>query len=129
METLINGGGNGADLTPKKKFAVLEGALAPELVERTFRSFAEDFEPQTISTSVYPKWIISRYMEVSTREQHVKGGQQGGAEPDLELLEKCRPLLEACDVLFRKCYVELHGPRVRKPACPKGFSDVTAYSC
>ena len=103
---------------PKKKFAVLEGALAPELVERTFRSFAEGFVPQTISTSVYPKWVISRYMEVSAREQHVKGGQQGGATPDLELLEKCRPLLDACDKIFRECFVALHGPRVRRQQQP-----------
>ena len=98
------------NVAPKKKFRVLEGVLDAELIDSTFRAISTDFEPQTISTSVYPKWVISRYMEVSASEQRHKT-QQGGAEADPVLLEKCLPLLTACDAIFKRCYIELKGAR------------------
>ena len=48
------------------------------------------------------EWRASSYMEV---DEAMGGGMQKTIQPDLELLETCRPIIERCDEIFKQWYV------------------------
>lgn len=64
----------------------------------------DDFADATeeLSQGQQIEWRASSYMEV---DEAMGGGMQKAIQPDLELLETCRPIIDRCDDIFKKWYV------------------------
>ena len=52
------------------------------------------------------QWRASSYMEV---DEAMGGGMQKAVQPDLQLLETCRPIIAQCDEVFKRWYRSVHG--------------------
>eukprot|EP00750_Incisomonas_marina_P010530 INCI16283.1.p1 GENE.INCI16283.1~~INCI16283.1.p1 ORF type:complete len:427 (-),score=81.37 INCI16283.1:237-1517(-) len=110
-------------------------AIDPALLQACMDEFVPKFKPMKVSysnTNTYIKeaaeeaeqladfadateelsqgqqieWRASSYMEV---DEAMGGGMQKTIQPDLELLETCRPIIERCDEIFKQWYRSLHG--------------------
>jgi hypothetical protein len=89
----------------KQRHLVVERAIDPEHLDLIFPSLLKLFRPQTVmyngGIAKVPEWKISCYLEV------MPGGIPT-TDPNLDLLELFRPVLDACNDLFLHWYRQQH---------------------
>jgi hypothetical protein len=89
----------------KRRHLVLSQAIDPDYLDSIFPTLLQWFDPQTVQynggiAQIY-QWKISCYLEV------MKGGIPC-TNPNLQLLELFRPVLDTCNDLFLEWYRQQH---------------------
>jgi len=89
----------------KMRHLVIEKGIEPSYLDSLFPQILELFDPQTVEynggIAKVKKWKISCYLEV----------MDGGVpctNPNIELLNVCKPLLKNCNFLFKLWYKQQH---------------------
>lgn len=95
----------------KMRHLVIEKGIEPKYLESLFPKILELFAPQTVEynggIAKVKTWKISCYLEV----------MDGGipcANPHIDLLSVCHPLLESCNYLFKMWYTQQHACNGKK---------------
>jgi len=108
----------------KFRHLVVFKAISEEYLDSLFPQICANFEPQTVNynggIAQVSRWIISCYLEV------LPGGVPT-TNPHLVLLELCKPLLEACNMLFGQWYRQQHCCKV-EVSCTRLMTFVTRYN-
>ena len=84
------------------KHKVMKSAVDPQMLQDTFENIKAEFEPQLV-TYKGQEWKISTYMELDNTG-HISGKHK--IEPDVQMLEICRNLLDECTTQFEEWYNE-----------------------
>ena len=89
----------------KMRHLVIQQGIRPAYLDGIMAAIIENFRPQTVTynggIAKVKEWKLSCYMEV------MEGGVPC-ADPDLNMLNICLPLLECCDDLFASWYRQQH---------------------
>ena len=112
----------------KMRHLVIEKGIEPSYLDSLFPQILELFDPQTVDynggIAKVKKWKISCYLEV----------MDGGipcTNPNIELLNACKPLLENCNFLFKLWYKQQHacnGKRIDIIDVERVMTFITRYT-
>ena len=84
------------------KHKIIKRALNENMLSNTFAKIRAEFEPQLV-TYKGQNWKISTYMELDNTG-HISGKHK--VDPDVEMLEICREMLDKCTRQFEVWYNE-----------------------
>jgi hypothetical protein len=114
----------------KLRHLVVPACIRPEYLDTIFPKLLELFDPQTVTynggIAQVKEWKISCYLEV----------MDGGipcTNPNLQLLQVFKPLLDTCDHLFLQWYRQQHScnrpGKIRQVnSCKRLMTFVTRYT-
>lgn len=116
----------------KMRHLVVEKGISPEYLDSLFPKMLEYFDPQTVvyngGIAQIKEWKISCYLEV----------MEGGipcTNPNIQLLNLFRPLLDTCNDLFLDWYRQQHacnnkmfaGKQIKR-SCKRIMTFITRYT-